>query len=375
MKNRPDTDKLHRLWLQQIQYEFDEICQTYAVLLERPVFEISETRRELGGWCKDTRTLRISNHLVSNYPWVITQQVLKHEMAHQICSERSELVDGPQGGHGNSFQQACEILGVLPEYRGYRVLPAEFADGLNSESNISERGQKFLARVEKLLALGKSSNEYEAERAIQKANELIEKYHLSQLLSKQQAEYTFSIINRKRKQIATYQRFICMILQNFFFVQVVLSRIYDPLEDQTYKTIELFGSRENVAIAEYCYFFLENQLALSWGVNRHQFGKKQRSQKNSYLLGMVRGFNQKLEEQHHSRQRDKNETDHKALVLAENTRLQKFVAMRFPRLSKRSSGTKKVYGDTFQKGVEAGKRLTFSEGISAAGKSGPCFIN
>ncbi len=368
------TDKLYRLWLQQIQLEFDDICYMHSVFLERPLFEISATRNELGGWCGDTRVLRISYHLICNYPWAVTQQVLKHEMAHQLCSESPELVGVSLAGHGDSFQQACEILGVLPEYRGHKVILSEFVDSLSRDAKLSSGSQKFLARVEKLLALGKSSNEHEAELAIQKANELIEKYHLSQLLLNERPEYTFLVINRKRKQVATYQKSICSILQEFFFVQVVLSSIYDPQENDTYKTIEVFGAVENVAIAEYCYYFLENQLSLLWTANKGQFGAKQRSHKNSYLLGMVRGFYQKLQVQQELRQEEVDRTRHRALIVTEKGRLQQFVAMRFPKLSRRSSRKKKVYSETYQKGVEAGRQINFTDGITKEQTSGTPMI-
>ncbi len=159
-----------------------------------------------------------------------------------------------------------------------------------------------MAKVEKLLALSQSSNEHEAALAMQKANDLIEKYHIQELGFDQEYRYGFGIIDRKRKRIESYQRRICTILHDFFFVRVVLSSLYDPLCNDTYKTIELLGTKENVAIAEYCYHFLENRLASLWSLNRKRFKGTTRTEKNSYYLGLLRGFYQKLQEQKRRKQ-------------------------------------------------------------------------
>ena len=66
------------------------------------------------------------------------------------------------------------------------------------------------------------------------------------------------LIEIGKKQVATYQRHICRILQDFFFVRVVLSETYKPATNEVHKAIELLGTSENVAIAEYCCHFLEN---------------------------------------------------------------------------------------------------------------------
>jgi ribosomal protein S15P/S13E len=365
MPNRDQlTDKLQHLWLQQLQLEFEEICMSYDLYLMMPVFEITDAKKELGAWCPETRTLRLSRHLILNYSWSVTIQVLKHEMAHQLCSERTDIVGGP---HGEGFQQACALLGVLPEYRRPGVVVVETVEQASGGSKISERGRECMAKVEKLLALSQSSNEHEAALAIQKANDLIEKYHIQELSGDQQHRYGFGIIDRKRKRIESYQRRICSILHDFFFVKVVLSSLYDPMTNDTYKTIELLGTKENVTIAEYCYHFLENRLASLWSLNRKRFKGSVRTEKNSYYLGLLRGFYQKLEEQKKVKEDIPIEPKMGDLIVAEEKRLESFVGMRFPRLRRISRGGIKVYGSTYNEGVETGKTITFSEGLEGKG--------
>ena len=335
MTGNPKNVRLDQLWLQQLQLEFTEICQTYNLQLRPPIFEISEAKKELGGWYPDTRTLRLSRHLIVNHCWSVTVQVLKHEMAHQLCSEQFATQGAP---HGEAFQQACELLGVLPEYRRAGTVVAEMVEQAGGGSTISVRGRQCLTRVEKLLALSRSSNEHEAALAMQKANELIDKYHLDALGQDQQYLYGFCIINRKRKRIESYQRRICSILQDFFYVRIVLSQLYDPQCDDTFKTIELLGTREHVAIAEYCYHFLENRLALLWSVNKKRFKGAVRTEKNSYYLGLLRGFYEKLQEQKGKKRQRPLQPGLGDLIVLEQKRLDAYVGLRFPRLRKVSRG-------------------------------------
>jgi hypothetical protein len=365
MTGSVNTERLQHLWLQQLQLEFEEICMTYGLQLRLPVFEISGAKKELGAWCAETRTLRLSHHLIMHYSWAVTLQVLKHEMAHQLCTEQFRTEGTP---HGEAFQQACELLGVLPEYRRAGSVVVDMVEKATSGSKICERGRECMARVAKLLALSESSNEHEAALAMQKANKLIAKYHIQGLGSEEEYRYGFAIIDRKRKRIESYQRRICSILHDFFFVRVVLASLYDPLRDDTYKTIELLGTKENVTIAEYCYHFLENQLAFLWSLNGKRFKGTTRIEKNSYYLGLLRGFYQKLEAQNKGKEDLPDQEQAGALVVAEEKRLENFVGMRFPRLRKAPRSGVKVFGSTFNEGVETGKTLTFTEGLTAQSK-------
>jgi hypothetical protein len=364
MTSNPNIDKLQHLWLQQLQLEFEEICVTYGVHLSLPVFEISNGERELGAWHPETRTLRISRHLIINHSWSITIQVLKHEMAHQLCTEQLRSAGTP---HGVPFQQACELLGVLPEFRRAGTIVVDIVEQAGGRSKISARGRECLARVEKLLALSQSNNEHEAALAMQKAKELIEKYHIREVGTGQECRYGCAVIDRKRKRIESYQRRICTILHDFFLVRVVLSNLYDPLQHDTYKTIEILGTKENVTIAEYCYHFLENRLASLWKLNRHRFKGSLRTEKNSYYLGLLRGFHQKLQEQRENKVDPGADSRLGKLIVAEEKRLEIFVGTCYPRLRKAAKSGVKVYGTTYNEGIKTGKTITFAEGLSGKG--------
>lgn len=371
MIDDPNIHGLQQLWLRQLQLEFEQICMDYRLHLRPPIFEISDAKRQLGIWCPDTRTIRLSSHLISTHSWSVTLQVLKHEMAHQLCSEEFHSRDV---AHGKDFQQACLRLGVLPEYRRAGATMVEMVEQVSGHTQITAKGRECLLKVEKLLALSHSSNEHEAALAIQKANELIGKYHLSELGDNRQYRFGVGIIDRKRKRIESYQRHICTILHDFFFVRIVLASRYDPLKGVSYKTIEILGTKENVTIAEYCYHFLENRLDSLWRLNRHRFKGSARTEKNSYYLGLLRGFYQKLEEQKQKRETSETRAQFGDLVIIEERQLENFVGMCFPRLRKAAKTGAKVYRATYNEGVRTGKNISFAEGLAANEQSSGRFL-
>jgi len=98
---------LLQAWARQLQDDFGQICFQYSLHLVHPVIEIIETTETLGRWQRHIRTIGISRHVVVNHGWDMTINVLKHEMAHQICDE---LFGGHEMPHDSRFRQACDML-------------------------------------------------------------------------------------------------------------------------------------------------------------------------------------------------------------------------------------------------------------------------
>jgi hypothetical protein len=362
-----EISKYYRLWNSQFLREFHFICYQYSLVLEPPVFAISASEKQLGSWRSGIREIRISRSLILHYPWDITLQVLKHEMAHQICSE---IFHDQSGGHGENFIKACERLGLPERYRRSQgVLPLTTGgDGEDGYNNTVSRN--IIEKIRKLLALAKSSNEHESALAMEMAGRLLKRYNVQHHYENGQTNYVYSIINKKRKRIEGYQRRIILILKKYFYVDALVSSLYDPLSNETHKTFEIFGKKENVEIAEYCYHFLEEKLSSLWRQNRASFNGNKRIAKKSYYLGLLQGFSDKLSEQeksghHHTQSRfsPKLSTSSELMVVAD-TALTRFVHARYPRISKRSMGNTKVYQETYDKGITIGRSLIIHKGIT-----------
>jgi hypothetical protein len=168
----------YRLWSRQLLHEFCSICYQYSLSLEEPVFAITESNTEFGSWRSGTREIRMSSNLIKNFPWDVTLQVLKHEIAHQICSE---IFYDQKGGHGANFIKACEILGLPKRFRrpdGDLPNKIERQHGDDASNDLS---RNIIEKIRKLLALAESSNEHESALAMEMAGRLLKRHNLQQL--------------------------------------------------------------------------------------------------------------------------------------------------------------------------------------------------
>jgi hypothetical protein len=365
-----DESVLHRLkplWLSQLHRDFVAICGSHRVELPVPILQLNDSRRVYGSWQEETGILCLSTHLLRNHSWTVVLQVLKHEMAHQLVAATRRADGGP---HGLAFQEACERLGVLPEFRRPGVMAVEMVEMATTAAELSDSGRRCLRRIEKLLALGRSANEHEAALAIEKATALLAKHHLQGLAEGGASRFTSVVINQRSTRIATYKKHICSILKEYFYVRVVLGELYQASCDHHWKTIELFGTRENVAVAEYCYHFLDQRLPLLWAA--HLCGRRGISERLSYYLGVLRGFRERLAQQGKTVAPVVQRPEAKALMVAEGQRLDWYVGLRFPRLRTVSGRRSKVDGALYGAGREVGRQLEMRRGVSEGPGSPAC---
>ncbi|MBU0480077.1 MAG: SprT-like domain-containing protein [Proteobacteria bacterium] len=362
-------DRIHHkysgFWARQLHLEFENICWQYGLDLLPPVFEITGNTSRIGSWQAGTRTIRLSAELIIGQPWDTTVNVLKHEIAHQICSE---IFSADTTSHGEQFGKACDLLGLPPGFRKAKG-SLESLGNTGNNSTASHNAGRIITRVHKLLALAGSANSNEASLAMQKANEAIRKYNLELLQGDREQNHTYTIIHLNAGRIKGYQRQICAILRDFFFVKIITSSSYHPLKNKKYRTIEILGSTENVAIAEHCYHFLENRLKTLWGKEKHKFRAHARTEKNSYYLGLLKGFAEKLSA-------EKKEWDAKlpsggdgekirALMLVEDKCLDGYVARRFPKLKTTACRGTRICRNTFDDGVRTGRKITVHKCVTS----------
>jgi len=141
-------------WRRQLAQEYRHLCWQYRVQLRVPLFEIREGQSRAGVWSPGLDTLGLASWLILNHSWDVVLEVLKHEMSHQYVQQI--LSRGDELPHGPAFQEACDRLGVHPEFRAAQ---GELPRLLNG------KGQRYggmLDKVEKLFALAQSANEHEA---------------------------------------------------------------------------------------------------------------------------------------------------------------------------------------------------------------------
>jgi len=363
LKPTKEEIKFRRSWTFQLYREYEDISWRYKVKLDPPIIEIFESEKYWGRWIPELRTIKISAKLIHDHSWDVVVNILKHEMAHQIATELFYVDDG----HGERFQKCCQMIGVLHDFRSASGdIPRIILD--LKKYKISSEKRRLLEKVDKLLSLANSVNEHEAKLAMKKAREFILRYNLKRVKKDEKTKYVYKIINHKKKRIENYQRKICSILSNFFFVDIVCSYLYDATHCDTHRTIELLGTLENVLMAEYVYFFLLNQLESLWAYHQSKTGALFR-EKRSYWLGIIEGFREKLEQMEKIKSeipnnKCSNQETISALICAEDKMLSKFKSDRFPRLFSPSHQHPKIYKKTYISGKEDGRKLNLYKGIT-----------
>ena len=345
----------------QLYKEHQDICYRYRVDLPKPVIEVVDVDSFWGKWKPWWRKISISLKLIQNHSWDVVVSVFKHEMAHQVVTD----IFKSDEKHGPLFHRACGMIGVSDDFASSGGdLPRKV--GSLDENDLQDENRAVLEKVRKLFALAQSKNEHESILAMQKANELIAKYNLERIRQEKKSRYVNKIIELKRKRVENYHSRICSILMDFFFVDIVLGYLYDVEADDSYRTIDIMGSFENVVMAEYVYYFLMNQLEYLWKEHR-QMTRAPGRNKRSYWLGVLRGFRLKLEAQEKQRNTpeypDTGRTT-SALVLCQDQGLMHFKKKRYPRLVHRGSSSATVDAGTFNAGVSDGQNLTLHRGVT-----------
>jgi predicted SprT family Zn-dependent metalloprotease len=360
--NRFNQQEYHRKWLHQLHAEFMLLCNCYKLTLSTPAFEITGSKTVLGSWTPGSRTISVSSRLIKNYSWDAVINILKHEIAHQYVDE----VMGRQRElpHGPAFQEACGLIGLPAPFRSATGdTPKVFIGNMEHDRDVAYDSR--INKVKKMFGLASSSNIHEAAAAMRKANSFIYKYNLQRLDQKHGVgDYDYYIINTRKQRKNIMERKIAGLLMDYFYVDIVYSELYDPEKCETHKTIELLGTRENVAFARHVYDFLDRRIRFLWQEYRKKANAAGRL-KRSYMLGLLQGFREKLAQNDMQQalpatlsRHSKSETI-SALVVAKDTGLAEFVTNRFPRLRKASYLSSGIFcGSAYKQGKKEGRNIT-----------------
>ena len=351
------NESLEESWLCQLIREYSDICFQFGIRLTPPILTLSSNTKQLGSWSAPNRRLCLSRVLISRHPWTLTLQVLKHEMAHQIVSE---IYGRDDAGHGPLFKEACTRIGLDAPFHKASADLDEGLQSLPATSDTTEQGRQIIERVRKLLALGGSDNEHEAALALRRAGELLARYRLDFESLAEDQGLVHRTINTGQQTLPIHRKSICCLLETCFAVRVICASLYDPHADCSFKTIELLGREEQVAIAEHCYHFLENRLQTLWESNRRGFAGNRRIAKKSYYLGLLAGFRETLERSlTTAAATDRQPSSATGLpTLREEQRLDDFVAGRFPRLRRMRRQGSTMHRNAYQEAVAAGRKIT-----------------
>ena len=331
----------------------------YQSQMRLPLFAIKNMKTRLGYWSKRKQEICLSRDLVLNHPWDAIRDVLLHEMAHQMADQVFGCANEPS--HGPGFRDACRLLRANPESSGkYPTLDERVANGSDSGADAQ------LRRIKKLLALAKSHNAHEAQAAMLKAHQLIKKYNINVIRQNESRQFISIFIGTPALRHTRDYYHLSTLLQNFYFVDGIWVSAYVMDKNRMGRVLEITGTRPNIKMASYVYHFVRRFIDSQWQsynkTKQHKFNRK-----IDFAVGIIEGFRSKLE-----REEKKNPSKQgvKALIKIEDPQLKRHMAYKYPhtRNFSRSGGNE---NDAILKdGIEIGKNLVISKGISSMEKSG-----
>ena len=356
---------LERAAILELQREHEYLRRVYKVRLRPITIVLSDFKSRWGQYDRTNRTIAIARRLVLEFKWDQVIGVFRHEVAHQLVDE-----EGPRASdsapHGEAFRAACRRLG----------LSAAFARaGLDLELNPPDwrlephapEVERILDRVKKLLALATSGNEHEAVLAMARVRELYGKYNLEQGAQLNQTDFVHLVVDEGKLRRASWEHAKLALIAEHFFVRVLTFAQYQAQTGKRTQAVEIIGTRENVLMAEYVYYFLHRQVE---SLLRHatQAEGLARHERGSYRLGVLHGFGQKLK---------LGEGPEAAPVLSQaltafrgDVRMDAYLAQIHPRLTSRRLGAISVEGAAYADGQRAGRQLNLNRPLTTTGLAG-----
>ena len=350
-------EALERSWLKRLAWHFDHANYQYlGCALKRPLFILGDSKKKLGSWDGNRRTLMISRHHILSHDWETVVDTLRHEMAHQYVQEHLGL--GAAAPHGREFRDACELL---------RCDPGAKADGAamgKLEDSPAEK-DRDLGRIKELLALAGSPNEHEAATAMRLAQKYLLKYNLDFDDLPGERDYDFLYLGDCASRVQEYQYGLSNILQEYFFVLAIWTYSYDPRRDKPGKRLQLCGTKQNLEIASYVYDYVMGAAAPLWEAHKAATAtkKKRRGTRLQYLAGLLQGLKQKLERQKDTLEREQG------LIWVGDTRLSEYYRHLNPRI-RSVSGSGVARSSGYADGMRDGRKLNIRRGVRDRGRKG-----
>ena len=317
----------------------------FGEALRTPVLALDDTVVRLGQWHRSQRLMSLSRPLVRARPWSVVRDVLKHEMAHQYVDEVLGVHD--ESAHGPAFLRVC----------AERHIDAR-ATGLHDDEALAaadDADDRVMRRVQKLLALAGSDNENEAEAAANAAQRLMLEHNIA-ARGRPGRAYTSRALGPPVFRLSTHERILAGILARHFFVDVVFCGAYVPDAGKNATYIEVSGTNDNLAMAEWIHGFL---LAAAERVWRHHLavGGVGGRDRLRFLNGFMSGVGDKL-----AREAVKNSAQ--GLVWIGDPDLKEHVRRRHPRLH--TTSIRAVVDEAHARGRAAGNEVVISRPVTEA---------
>jgi hypothetical protein len=318
-----------------------------GALVQPPTIEIAEhLHHHLGDWNATSRTIRFSLAFVTERPWWVVVEVLKHEMAHQYVSDVLGIED-EETAHGPAFRMVCERYAI---------------DGRAGHKPTDEE-TRIVEKARKLLALTASPNEHEAQAALSAVQRLLGHHGLAEedVRERDAEEFGALVLGPIIPKIQIHHSGVASILAAHFHVRPIWTRARDPRTNEEGSQLEVNGRRRDLAMAEYVHDWL-HRVAEQLCPPSHS-----RKERLDFLAGVVVGHQTRLDADAKSAQASANGFS-VALIKSDATdsTLNAYFHRRHPR-TRTSRGSGRRLGSSFLDGQSAGRSLAMHRPISGGG--------
>ena len=335
-----DHPELSGAWVRALYRWWDHYDREYLrQALRRPQVRLGEGRTQLGSWDPGLRRITISRRHILDDPWGEVMETLRHEMAHQYAGE--VLGAGGEPPHGPAFREAC------------RRLRCDGGAGSSPADDGPDPGERVVERVKKLLSLAGSPNENEARAAMDKAGRLLLKYNVDLVEADAERGFTRRRLGPVKGRHASWELWLAMILNDFFFVEVLWARSYAARRDLEGTVLEVYGTPANVDMAGYVHGYLTWLPGSLWDDYRARRGLEDQRERMRYRAGLLQGFHEQLSRNRRSGSPGRSSEE---LVWKGDARLSAYYRYHNPRVvTRQSAGVAAT--EAFDHGVEAGRRI------------------
>ena len=337
--------ELETALLHELREQYRTLALTFFKgSLRIPTITLVDATSRLGQWTEATRTVELSRRLVLTEPWGVVVEVLKHEMAHQYVTE--VLGERGESAHGPRFRAVCERLGIDASAAG---LPTPKA----SESADSDR--RVGERIARLLALAESPNVHEAEAAMAAAQKLLLKHNLDLRAARASQGYVWRHLGVPSGRTTEAERALSLILERFFFVDVIWVSVYRVREGRRGSVLEICGTPENVDIAEYVHSYLLTTAERLWREHKARQRIRGDRDRRTFMAGVMVGMRDKLAQQAKT-------SEAAGLVWVADGDLERFLRQRHPHIRRvQHAGNRRT--EAYAHGRAAGSTIVIHKGI------------
>lgn len=272
--------------------------------------------------------------------------VIRHELAHYIVS----IVHGSWvQPHGPEFRAFCEKLGWREDVYQATVC-------LDGPDDSAAKENSILRKIQKLMSLATSHNSFEAEQAMLKSQQLLLKHNIECAHIDEEGEKIYLKRILKQKKENSKMRSIALILETF-----LVNCVYVRTEDFIY--LEILGNATHIEIAEYVANVLQLEFEKLWDRAKRELNLKGMIAKNSFFMGLAKGYCQKVQALKRNYQRDSQN----ALMVIEK-KLGEAKEMVYQRLSV-SKSCGRYCRDSAQVGEQMGRNLHIKPAVQKQSKT------